>query len=120
MAMARRAGIRAATVAAAQTTTTPATNVSGSTGAISKSRLASVLLSPNAAVRPTIAPRPTRRPISIPTRPRTLPCVAPRAMRIPISRVRWVTAYEITANRPTIASVSAMVEKIPNSVSRNV
>src|SRR5437016_10829413 len=52
-----------------------------------------------AMIRPPIIPTAHNVSPCPMTSLRTLPCVAPTATRIPISRVRWLTAYAITPAR---------------------
>ncbi len=94
--VARRAGMEHASSAMLTNMTAAATKVAGSVAVTPKSRLAIT------RVRATAAGIPMATPSSAKTRPcRTTSVntsfrVAPRAVRIPSSWVRWATAYEIT------------------------
>ena len=44
----------------------------------------------------------------------TCPDCAPSAIRTPISDVRWVTEYAVTAYRPTADKINAIAAKIAN------
>ena len=73
-------------------------------------------------VRPNEATRPIATPIAASFKPfpmmrrNTSGRCAPRARRIPISRVRCVTRNAITPNKPIAASVSASPANVPTSV----
>ena len=70
--------------------------VNGSTGLTSKSNEDISRMIPNAAVSPIATPTPASvRPCTTNMRVTACPC-APSAMRMPISRVRCDTEYEIT------------------------
>ena len=70
-------------------------------------------VSANAPTSPIAAPE-TASFIPFPT---TIPTIsrgrAPRASRTPISRVCWLTEYEITPKIPIVASSNATIAKIP-------
>src|SRR6185503_14250410 len=110
--VARRAGTKLAARATPVSNTETATKVSGS-----------VALTPNNNVDITrvtaIAPAtPTATPISasVSAFPTTLlntsPGRAPNAILMPISRVRWVTRYDVTPYSPTAAKTSARTANV--------
>lgn len=75
--------------------------VRGSAALTPKSRLRMSCVSPSAANMPTPAPIMVRRAPRPSTRRTTSPGCAPRAMRMPNSRVRKETEYEISPYSPT-------------------
>ena len=67
------------------------TNVSGSVGVICTSRLFSTRVTASAAPSPSVIPMASCLSPTAKTRRSTFPRVAPKAMRTPISWVRWLT-----------------------------
>ena len=96
---ARRAGIHDATSAINASTAGTATNVSGSSGEMPGSMARMAPIEPNA---PSASTRPITRPMPVSfmpcptTMPSSEPGEAPSASRMPISCVRWLTAYDTT------------------------
>ena len=89
--LARRAGKKPARQATAASVTVEAAMVNGSWGARPNNWLRTSPLRASERGKPTRMPAPIRMRTSRMTIQITLPCCAPRAMRMPISRVRRVT-----------------------------
>lgn len=102
-----RAGSQLASKAAIMMVEAVAAIVKGSNGRTSNNWL--WMKRPNriAAAIPNNTPVPARRRPWPTTSPSTAALSAPRAMRIPISRVRCMTAYARTPKRPSAASSRA-------------
>src|SRR5439155_188002 len=88
MRVARRAGTNAAAAAATVIARATIAKVAGSSGFTSKRKSASRRESANAIARPSAMPVAIRLTLRFITMPTTSPGCAPRARRIPISRVR--------------------------------
>src|SRR5579862_2202810 len=101
-----------------KTTQTP-TNVTGSAGPTTNSKLPSNLASKNAAGTPTANPIASNFADSPNIISSTFPLLAPSAIRIPISCVRFDTRNEITPNIPAPANTSAITPNNPNSTVLN-
>src|ERR1700683_3099838 len=102
----------------ANTTHTP-TNVTGSAGFTTNNKLPNNLASKSAAGTPIANPASSNfadSPIIISS---TLIRLAPSAIRIPISCVRFDTKYEITPKIPAPANISASAPNNPNSTVLN-
>ena len=89
---ARRAGMIAAMSAATESTTAAAANARGSAGCKRNRNVLAVALKYQDATVPIASPASTSVPAFRKTIPMTANRVAPRAMRTPISRVRWFTS----------------------------
>src|SRR5439155_23059322 len=96
MRVARRAGRYAASVPTAASTTAAARNVAGSAGCTPNSRPPSRRASAAAPTAPSRMASPVRASARPTTSLVTRPEAAPSAMRMPISRVRWETEYDMT------------------------
>ena len=97
MRAARSAGKYPASSATAANTTIIAANVSGSVAVTPYNKEAANRVASNAPTNPIAAPSPAKRIVSPKINCRTVAGDAPSAMRIPISVLRWLTEYEITA-----------------------
>src|SRR5579863_9330339 len=100
---ARQAGRAQASVATSDNTNVAARSRRGSRE-LSAAQLAITLLRARVRTTPARIPPPTLNTVELKTMRRTWARLAPRAMRIPNSLVRWATVYETTLNSPTAES----------------
>lgn len=89
--------------------------VAGSAGDTPKSRLEAARIASVPTSAPTAAPTPARHNPSRITSQRTRPASAPSTIRMPLSRVRCATAWEITPKSPSAASPSPNAPKAVES-----
>jgi hypothetical protein len=108
-----RAGTAQATTATINNTSATPLNVAQSLGFTPYKTLAINRVSPNPAIIPQAIPRNVARKPSFNSIWKMSPLTAPSATRIPISRVRCCTVYEIDPYKPIVASANARAAKLP-------
>ena len=111
-----RAGARQATAAMRMRINAMPANVIGSVASTWKRSPLISLVKRTAAAIPKARPTATRLSPSLSTMPRTSARPAPRAMRTPISWVRWLTEKATTPPRPAAVMQSARSANIRSSV----
>lgn len=115
MRSARRAGIQAAARAVTARTSAAAAKIGGFTACVSNNTPAIARAATTAPHAPIAIPTATGHADARMTSPTTCQCLAPSAMRTPISRVRWTTEYATTPYTPVTATSRAIPAISPNS-----
>src|SRR5262245_12007532 len=113
---ARKAGSQPASAPTAARTAADPTSVAGSRGSSPYNKVATNVDAHTLTPAPTSTPTPTSSETRFSTSPTTPRGAAPRAIRIPISVRRLVTAYDVMPYRPRPASSSASAPKNPDNI----